>query len=103
MAFYAIVQRLHSVAGVCTARTSAFCNFFNAVRTPLWCDRGFIYEQVYICWLCMKINQIMLYNRNWCNSFRIELSQKESVKNIYNYLQESDYYIILEATRVYNS
>jgi len=51
----------------------------------------------------MKINQIMLYNRNWCNSFRIELSQKESVKNIYNYLQESDYYIILEATRVYNS
>jgi len=27
MAFFAIAQRLHSVAGVCTARTSAFCNF----------------------------------------------------------------------------
>jgi len=40
----AFPQRLHSVAGVCTARTSAFCIFFkrcgNAVRTPLWCDRG---------------------------------------------------------------
>ena len=37
-------RRLHSVAGVCTARTSAFCNFIkrcgNAVMTPLWCDRG---------------------------------------------------------------
>ena len=36
-------RRMHSVAGVCTARTSTFCNFFkrcgNAVRTPLWCDR----------------------------------------------------------------
>jgi len=31
IAFYAISQRLHSVAGVCTARTSAFCNFLNAV------------------------------------------------------------------------
>jgi len=45
MAFSAIAQRLHSVAGVCTARTSVFCNYFkrcmNAVRTPLWCDRGF--------------------------------------------------------------
>ena len=26
-------RRLHSVAGVCTARTSAFCNFLNAVGT----------------------------------------------------------------------
>ena len=34
----------YSIAGVCTARTSAFCNFFKrcgiAVMTPLWCDRG---------------------------------------------------------------
>jgi len=40
-------RRLHSVAGVCTSRTSAFCNFFkrcgNAVSTPLWCDRGLSY------------------------------------------------------------
>ena len=41
---HSVPQRLHSVAGVCTERTSAFCNFLkrcgNAVRTPLWCDRG---------------------------------------------------------------
>jgi len=29
----AFAQRLHSVAGVCTARTLAFCNFLNAVGT----------------------------------------------------------------------
>jgi len=33
MTLKAIAQRLHSVAGVCTARTSAFCNFLNAVET----------------------------------------------------------------------
>jgi len=33
MAFYAIAQRFHSVAGVSTARTSVFCNFLNAVAT----------------------------------------------------------------------
>jgi len=37
IAFQTIAQRFHSVAGDCTARTSAFCNFFercgNAVRT----------------------------------------------------------------------
>jgi len=33
MAFVAIAQRFYSVAGVCTARTSAFCIFLNAVGT----------------------------------------------------------------------
>ena len=40
----ALPQRLHSVASVCTARTSAFCIFKccgDAVITPLWCDMGF--------------------------------------------------------------
>ena len=34
-------------ARVCTARTSAFCNFLGhrgiTVRTPPWCDRGFTF------------------------------------------------------------
>ena len=40
-------RRLHSVAGDCTARTSAICNFFNALWTPLWCDSTF--KQVIWC------------------------------------------------------
>ena len=41
--FTAFLQSAHSIAGDCTARTSAICNFErcgNAVRTPLWCDRS---------------------------------------------------------------
>jgi len=41
MAFEATAQGLHSIAGDCTADTSAICNIFgwNTVRTPLWCNR----------------------------------------------------------------
>jgi len=39
-------QRVHSVADDCTARTSAVCILLercgNAIRTPLWCNRGFM-------------------------------------------------------------
>jgi len=42
--WHSVHLRVHSVAGDCTARTSAISNFFercgNSVRTQLCCDRG---------------------------------------------------------------
>ena len=56
-------RSFHSVAGVCTARTSAICNFFkrcgNVERTPLWCDRGLTFARIIVhvhatdCILCL--------------------------------------------------
>jgi len=45
MRFSVFPQRFYSVAGICTARTSAICIFNrcgNAVRAPLWCDRDLV-------------------------------------------------------------